>query len=57
MLGFVVCPGFAMWFVVFFNPLKINGISHIKFDTVESGWSIVYIEGSQVKISTFFFCL
>ena len=57
MLGFVFCPGFAMWFFVFFNPFKINGISHIKFDTVKSGWSIVYIEGSQVKNSPFFLSL
>ena len=31
----------------------------IKFDTVKSGWSIVYTEGSQVIISpkTYFFSL
>ena len=50
MLGSVFCPGFVMWFFVFFNPFKINGISHIKFDTVQSGWPIVYIEGSKVII-------
>ena len=33
------------------NPLCIKGISHIKFDTFKSGWSIVYTEGSQVIIS------
>ena len=26
----------------------------IKFDTVKPGWSVVYIEGSQVIISKFF---
>ena len=26
----------------------------IKFDTVKSGWSIIYIEESQVKIKTNF---
>ena len=29
----------------------------IKFDTVKSGWSIVYIEGSQIIISKYIVCL
>ena len=29
----------------------------IKFDTVKSGWSIVYIEGSQVIISKKKYCI
>ena len=34
-----------------FNSLKIRPIEFsIKFDTVGSEWSIVYIEGSQVII-------
>ena len=39
------------------NFISIQNISHcvptefaIKFDTVKSGWSIVYMEGSQVII-------
>ena len=33
------------------KPLKGPMEFSIKFDTVKSGWSIVYIEGSQVIIS------
>ena len=33
------------------DPVSTNGISKKKLDTVNSGWSIVYIEGSQVIIS------
>ena len=33
-----------------FNPFKTNGIFR-KFDTVKSGWSVVYIEGSKAIIS------
>ena len=34
-----------------FGPMEFP----IKFDTVKSGWSIVYIEGSQVIISKIFY--
>ena len=36
-------------FLVFtlFEPMEFS----IKLDTIKSGWSIVYIEGSQVIIS------
>ena len=33
-----------------FNTLCVPMELSIKFDTVKSGWSIVYIEGSQVNI-------
>ena len=29
----------------------------IKFDTVQSGWSIIYTEGSQVMISKKKYCI